>query len=234
MSGPKPVMTEEVRDYAPPSLVTHHPQQQRDVLLYFNSQSVPCAELINWARTTPGLHPFPAPDFHRLQLEYFVWLHRELLGQRILDVGVYIPRRYLGPGFVTGGEFDEDVRGYLLALPCAANSFDGVVLTEVLEHCTDPVGAVNQARRVLKPGGLLLVTSPMFWSWHGTDEYQDYWRFTHQGWALLLKAFKDVEIKPCAWTTEGAAAYDLMRRFECFGFANQVEATTAYLCRARK
>lgn len=207
----------------------------RDVLLYGLSQSVDFAALLQWAQTTPGLHQFPAPDPHRLQLEHWIWSNREALGRHILDVGVYIPRRYLGDGYVTFGEHDEDAKGDLLALPFPDGVFDGVVLTEVLEHCVDPKAAMAEVFRVLRPGGLLLVTSPYFWPEHGIEgEYRDYWRFTRHGWELLLQAFCNVQIIPCEWTPEAKGAYDIMRRFECMGFASQTQATTGYLCSARK
>jgi SAM-dependent methyltransferase len=207
----------------------------RDVLLYGLSQSVDFAALMHWAQTTPGLHEFQAPDPHRLQLEHWVWSNRAALGYAILDVGVYTPRRYLGDGYVTFGEHEEDTRGDLLALPFPEHAFDGVLLTEVLEHCVDPPAAIAEVFRVLKPGGLLLVTSPFFWPTHGVDgEYRDYWRFTRQGWELLLKAFSDVQIVACEWTQEAKAAYDFMRRFEAMGFESQTEATTGYLCSGRK
>jgi SAM-dependent methyltransferase len=207
----------------------------RDVLLYGLSTSLPAAQLLLWAQTTPGLHDFQAPDFHRLQLEHFIWSHRGDLGRSILDVGVYTPRRYLGDGYVTFGEHDEDINGDLLHLPFPDGAFDGVVLTEVLEHCTDPPTAMREVFRVLRPGGLLLVTSPFVWPEHGVEgQYRDYWRFTRHGWEFLLAAFINVQITPCAWTDEGAAAYDFLRRFECFGFKNQTQATTGYLCEGRK
>lgn len=207
----------------------------RDVLLYGLSQSIPAAQLLQWAQTTPGLHEIQAPDFHRLQLEHWVWSHRGDLGRDILDVGVYVPRRYLGDGYVTVGEHDEDINGDLLALPFPDGAFSGVVLTEVLEHCTDPPRAMREVFRVLRPGGLLLVTSPFCWPTHGVKgQYQDYWRFTRQGWELLLKAFACVSIVPCAFTDEGAAAYDFLRRFEAMGFNTQTEMTTGYLCSGRK
>lgn len=207
----------------------------RDVLLYGLSQSEGIAWLIEWAKHTKGLHEFPAPDAHRLQLEHWVWSHRDELGKCVLDVGVYNRRAYLGDGYVTFGEHEEDVRGNLLAMPFPTNTFDGIVLTEVLEHCRDPFGAMHEVFRVLKPSGLLLVTSPFLWPWHGVEgEYEDYWRFTHQAWTLLLAAFVEVQITPCSWTTEGEQAYDFLRRFECMGFADQTKATTGYLCSARK
>jgi SAM-dependent methyltransferase len=206
----------------------------RDILLYGLSQSIPCALLLQWYKDTPGLHEF-VPDFHRLQLEHWVWAHRADLGRDILDVGVYNRRSYLGDGYLTVGQNGEDVAGDLLALPFPDAVFDGVVLTEVLEHCTDPRTAMREVWRVLKPGALLLVTSPFLWPEHGIEgEYKDYWRFTRHGWELLLEAFVDREIMACALTDEGAAAYDFLRRFECFGFANQTQITTGYLCSARK
>lgn len=208
---------------------------KRDVLLYGLSQSLPAAALMHWAQTTPGLHPMPCPDFHRLQLEHWIWSNRESLGTSILDVGVYYPRRWLGDGYITVGEHEEDTKADLLSLPFADGAFDGIILTEVLEHCTDPRRALAEVRRVLKPGGLLLVTSPFLWVFHGIDgEYKDYWRFTHQGWQLLLNTFERVEITPCAWTDEGEQAFDIVRRFECMGFRSQTEATTGYLCKAFK
>lgn len=207
----------------------------RDVLLYGLSQSLPAAALLQWAQTTVGLHEFPAPDFHRLQLEHWVWSHRDVMGPRVLDVGVYNPRTYFGDGYVTFGEHEEDTKGDLLALPFPDAVFDGVVLTEVLEHCTHPTVALAEVRRALRPGGLLLATSPFVWPEHGIEgEYRDYWRFTRHAWEFLLKDFSDVQITPCAWTDEGAAAYDVMRRFECFGFASLTQATTGYLCSGRK
>jgi SAM-dependent methyltransferase len=210
----------------------------RDVLLYGLSQSEGYAFLLHWMQNTPGLHEFPAPDYHRCQIEHWVWSHREALGRDILDVGVYNPRRYLGDGYITFGEPDtstgEDQKGDLLALPFPSNAFDGVVLTEVLEHCVDPRAAMCEVFRVLKPGGLLLVTSPFLWPDHRTEDYKDYWRFTEQGWELLLGAFRDVAITPCELTPEGQCAYDFLRRFECFGFASMTKTTTGYLCEARK
>jgi len=45
-------------------------------------------------------------------------------------------------------------------LPFEDASFDVVWLGETLEHMVDPVGALHEVRRVLRPGGRLLLTTP--------------------------------------------------------------------------
>lgn len=40
------------------------------------------------------------------------------------------------------------------------NSADFVTLVAVLEHLEDPLGVLRESRRVLKPGGILLLTTP--------------------------------------------------------------------------
>jgi 2-polyprenyl-3-methyl-5-hydroxy-6-metoxy-1,4-benzoquinol methylase len=51
--------------------------------------------------------------------------------------------------------------GDLLKLPFEAGQFDVVIAAEVLEHTTDADGAARELVRVLKPGGLLLISLPI-------------------------------------------------------------------------
>lgn len=45
-------------------------------------------------------------------------------------------------------------------LPYSADTFDAVILSEVLEHLGDDVAGLKEALRVLKPGGVVAITVP--------------------------------------------------------------------------
>jgi len=50
-----------------------------------------------------------------------------------------------------------------LVLPFADGSFDCVICSEVLEHIPDWESMLQEAKRVLKPGGMLAVSVPRAW-----------------------------------------------------------------------
>ena len=190
--------------------------------------------LSQWAANEPGLHDFPQ-DYHRLQLEAWLWSHRaDLVGKRVVDVGTIIRRDWVGGGYQTLGERDCDIAGDLQDMPLADESLDAIICTEVLEHVTDPMLAVREMWRVLKPGGILLASAPFLWPWHGTADYHDYWRFTHEGWARLMAPFASVEIRATRWTDEGKACADLVRRFEGMGMRDETVGVTGYLIKGVK
>ncbi|MHC4481732.1 MAG: class I SAM-dependent methyltransferase [Planctomycetota bacterium] len=47
-------------------------------------------------------------------------------------------------------------------LPCEDGALDALTCTEVIEHLEDPFKAVREFNRVLKPGGLLVLTTPNY------------------------------------------------------------------------
>jgi len=51
------------------------------------------------------------------------------------------------------------------ALPFDNNSFDCVTIIDVLEHVLNPIALLGEARRVLVPGGRLIVSVPNFARW---------------------------------------------------------------------
>lgn len=52
-----------------------------------------------------------------------------------------------------------------LALPLAENEFDLVWCAEVIEHLKDPAFTAAEVRRILKPGGQFIVTTPNQGCW---------------------------------------------------------------------
>jgi SAM-dependent methyltransferase len=52
-----------------------------------------------------------------------------------------------------------------LNLPFSSQAFNAVIIKEVIEHLVDTDYVLNEARRVLVPGGLLLVSTPNLAAW---------------------------------------------------------------------
>ena len=59
------------------------------------------------------------------------------------------------------------------------NTFDCVLSSEVLEHVTSPQLYLSEARRVLKPGGSLVLSTHGIWPYH--PDPTDFWRWTVEG-----------------------------------------------------
>jgi SAM-dependent methyltransferase len=102
----------------------------------------------------------------------------------------YRPKKYIGVDFGHGLGVDlvmdvKDLTAYF-----GPESFDVVVSTEMLEHAQDWRTAVDQMKDVLRPDGLLVLTtrSPGF-PYHGFPH--DYWRFTLEDFREI---FADMEI----------------------------------------
>ena len=93
--------------------------------------------------------------------------------------------------------------GSPLALEC--QSVDTVLSTQTLEHVYDFRCYLSESRRVLRPGGTLILTVPMQWRMH--EAPFDYWRFTKYGVLATLEdlGFEVVHISQCggAWALMG-------------------------------
>ena len=73
----------------------------------------------------------------------------------------------------------------LAEIPVEDERFDHVLLTQVLEHLPDPPRVLAELNRVMKPGGTLWLTAPLFYAEH--ERPYDYFRYTRYGLRRLLK-----------------------------------------------
>ena len=71
-------------------------------------------------------------------------------------------------------ELDDRMR-----LDCPDEMHDGVLSTQVLEHVAEPAAYLAEARRLLKPGGHLVLSTHGTWPYHPDPE--DYRRWTPAG-----------------------------------------------------
>ena len=83
-----------------------------------------------------------------------------------------------------------DIYGDALQLPVHTNTFDSILLLDVLEHLEDPDLCIQEIHRVLRPKGKLIIQVPFVYPLH--DAPRDFQRWTIYGLQKLAKkhAFK--------------------------------------------
>lgn len=82
------------------------------------------------------------------------------------------------------------------------NQFDAVVADQVLEHLIYPPLAMIEINRILKPGGLAVLTTVAYNPLHEHPTFHDFWRFLPDGLRVLSAPF-DGGIKLCgSWGTQ--------------------------------
>jgi len=74
----------------------------------------------------------------------------------------------------------------LVDIPVKDARFDRILFNQVLEHIDDPPAVLKELHRVLKPGGQILCTVPLFYQEH--QQPYDYFRYTK---FALQKLFTD-------------------------------------------
>lgn len=89
------------------------------------------------------------------------------------------PSRALLPKDRSEGRAFRLLRGQAEKLPLPANSADVILLKEVLDHCWGPAEVLAEAKRVLRPGGLVLITLTNDRAWY---------KLCFPRWAARIKA----------------------------------------------
>jgi len=77
--------------------------------------------------------------------------------------------------------------------PFQDNEFDGAISSEVLEHVFEPEMFFKELNRIIKPNGLLLLTTPFMWEEH--EKPHDFGRYSSFGLKAIFekKGFEIVE-----------------------------------------
>jgi SAM-dependent methyltransferase len=145
------------------------------------------------------------PDSVRGRIRGWIEQHAGGLGVDVLEVGSrrHVPGAWwvnnsdLAQALWTGIDMQPgegvDMVADLHELPAEwEGRFTGVLCSEVLEHVQRPWLALPELRRVMRAGGLLVVTTLTCFPLHGFPD--DYWRFSESALALLLSdaGFSDV------------------------------------------
>jgi len=153
------------------------------------------------------------------------WLKKTLAslpaGSRVLDAGAgelqnrlhcahleYVSQDFCQYEGVVGG-LDEGIQKAswdtsridlvcdITAIPAPDASFDAILCSEVLEHVPEPTHALDEFARLLKPGGVMILTAPFASSvhmapYHFCSGFSKYWYEHH----LALRGFEVNELIP--------------------------------------
>jgi SAM-dependent methyltransferase len=126
----------------------------------------------------------------------------------VMDVGAK-RARYRSLGAATEyltldlrADVGADIVGDLHDVPRENASLDTVIATEVLEHCHDPARAVGEIHRLLRPGGVCVLSTRFIHPFH--PDPHDYYRFSSDGLEHLFREFSTVEVIPLGNRSQSA------------------------------
>lgn len=134
----------------------------------------------------------------RYYIEQFLSAHAADIRGRVLEIKDDTYTRKFGGERVTRSDVLHKVEGNPMAtivadLTCAdglsSDSFDCIICTQTLQFIYDVKAAIATLHRILKPGGVLLVTVPgiSHISRYDMEHWGDYWRFTTLSACLLFE-----------------------------------------------
>lgn len=154
------------------------------------------------------------------------WMRREnegfasslAAGSRVLDAGAGDQpyRVHFAHCIYEAADFEKVDKPYakstyvcdLAAIPVEDARFDAIIFNQVMEHLPEPRKVLGELNRVLKPGGTMICTAPLFYEEH--EQPYDFYRYTQFAWHHLMKEC-GFEISRLGWMEGyfGTVAYQL-------------------------
>lgn len=104
----------------------------------------------------------------------------------------------INPEYVAAGKeyLNVDLRPVSLEKFRTKEKYDVVILKHILEHIADPKPFLDKVKKLMKPGGILIVSSPNIDSlmarifldrWYGLRPQEHRWQFTKKSLPRLLR-----------------------------------------------
>ncbi len=137
----------------------------------------------------------------RYYIDQFLSAHQTDIRGGVLEIGDDQYTRKFGADRVQKSDVLHYVAGNPLAtivadLTCAdqipSDTFDCIIVTQTLQMIYEPRAALRHLHRILKPQGVLLLTShgiSRVCRHEGIDDWGEYWHFTSQSLRRLLAEF---------------------------------------------
>jgi SAM-dependent methyltransferase len=122
----------------------------------------------------------------RYYIEKFIRAHRDDIHGNVLEIKEPLYCERYGKGVHRCDVLDKDrgnPRATIVADLAAADgiandTYDCCIVTQTLQYIYDVQTAVCELYRILRPGGVVLVTMPAVTRLDARAAYPDYWRFT--------------------------------------------------------
>lgn len=155
---------------------------------------------------------------YRLRKEISLFAETIPKGALVLDAGAGDQpyRSYFSHASYESADFEKVDKGYasstyvcdLAQIPTEDNRFDYIIFNQVMEHLPEPQLVLNELFRVLKTGGKMYYTGPLFYEEHEIP--YDFYRYTQFGLKHLF-AKSGFEIEKLEWLEGyfGTVAYEL-------------------------
>lgn len=145
-------------------------------------------------------------------------------------------KSYIGCDIVQSNLNKVDIISPANNIPLEDNTFDTVVSNQVIEHVEDHQGLVNEAFRLLKPGGYFILSGPFCWPIH--EEPFDFFRFSKFGFNYILEkaGFEVLEIRPNGgmWANAGLSLIHAFEATEQKSFKMRVLISMYHRLKFRK